>query len=73
MSEFGGQEDQLAVHLEKVEMISYLTPVFLFVKINCLFSEKRREGEREGEKPQCVVASHVPPHWGPSLQPRCVP
>ena len=26
-----------------------------------LFLEKGREGEREGEKHQCVVASHVPP------------
>ena len=27
----------------------------------CLVLEKGREGEREGEKHQCVVASHVPP------------
>ena len=26
-----------------------------------LFLEKGRVGEREGEKHQCVVASHVPP------------
>ena len=26
-----------------------------------LFLERGREGEREGEKHQCVVASHVPP------------
>ena len=35
---------------------------FIF-KINYLFifRERGREGEREGEKRQCVVASHVPP------------
>ena len=27
----------------------------------CIFKEKGREGEREEEKHQCVVASHVPP------------
>ena len=32
-----------------------------------------REGEREGEKHQCVIASHMSPHQGPSLQPRHVP
>ena len=26
-----------------------------------IFKERGREGEREGEKCQCVVASHVPP------------
>ena len=38
------------------------------------FLERRREGEREGEKHQCVVASHVPPAGdlacNPSLCPR---
>ena len=28
-----------------------------------IFRERRREGEREGEKHQCVVASHAP-DWG---------
>ena len=37
-----------------------------------LFSERGREGEREGEKHQCVVASCVP-YWGPGPQPRHVP
>ena len=26
-----------------------------------MFRERRREGEREGEKDQCVVAFHMPP------------
>ena len=42
---------------------------FCFLWINCvffkrvylfIFGEKGREGEREGEKHQCVVASHAP-------------
>ena len=34
-----------------------------------------REGKagREGEKHQCVIASHTPPHWRPGQQPRHVP
>ena len=32
-----------------------------------LFLERGREGEREGEKHQCVVASHTPP-TGPTTQ-----
>ena len=35
---------------------------FLFFKILFIyFLERRREGEREGNKHQCVVASHAPP------------
>ena len=34
---------------------------FLFKGFICLFLERGREGEREGEKHQCVVASHVAP------------
>ena len=33
----------------------------LFLKILFIFREKGREGEREGEKHHCVVASHMPP------------
>ena len=47
----------------------------LFLKRFYLFNfrERGREGEREGEKHQCVVASHTPPNWGPGPQPRHVP
>ena len=39
-----------------------LWPSFLFLKILfILFLEKGRGGEREGEKHQCMVASHTPP------------
>ena len=42
----------------------YWSPAFIFLKILFIylfFREKGREGEREGEKYQCAVASHVPP------------
>ena len=32
-----------------------------FLKILFIFLERRGEGEREGEKHQCVVASHISP------------
>ena len=32
-----------------------------FLKVLFIFRERGREGEREGEKHQCVVASHAPP------------
>ena len=39
---------------------------FNFLKRVCLFifRERGREGERDGEKHQCVVASHMPPTGG---------
>ena len=46
---------------------------YLFV-----FRERRREGEREGEKHQCARETSMcgclahTPHWGPDLQPRHV-
>ena len=33
----------------------------VFFLIFYLFLEMGKEGEREGEKDQCVVASHTPP------------
>ena len=36
-------------------------PFFIFLKIIFLFRDRGREGEREGEKHQCVVASRTPP------------
>ena len=46
----------------------YLSLVFLFLDFLLIFTERGREGERQGEKHQCVVASHVPPYWGPDRQ-----
>ena len=46
---------------------------YLFLNILFTFRERGKEGEREGEKHQRVVASHTPSHWGPSLQPSYVP
>ena len=40
----------------------YSLPFFLFLRFYLfIFRERGREGEREGEKHQCVVASHVVP------------
>ena len=44
---------------------------FLFSSF--IFREKGMEGERGGEKHQCVVALLQAPYWGPGLQPRHVP
>ena len=40
--------------------IFFLFMYFLFFKV-FIFRERRREGERQGEKHQWVVASHVAP------------
>ena len=45
---------------------------FLFKDSIYLFLEGK-EGEREGEKHQCVGASCMLPHWGPGPQLRHVP
>ena len=40
--------------------------IYLFFKdFIYLFLDRGKEGEREGEKQQCVVASPVLPYWGP--------
>ena len=57
-------------------------PIYLFFfKILFIFRERGKKGEREGEKRQCVVASHTPrngdltcnpgmcPDWESNLQP----
>ena len=49
----------------------------LLKNILFIFRERGRGGEKEGEKHQCVLASHTPPQGsglqGPGLQPRHVP
>ena len=51
-----------------------LKEIIYFFKdsIYLLFREGGKEGEREGEKHQCVIASHSP-YWGSGLQHRHVP
>ena len=54
-------------------MLDFLTAKIFFLRFYFFtFRERGWEGEREGEKHQCVVASHAPP-TGPGLQPRHVP
>ena len=60
-------------YIQRVELLGpMVTPYLTFFKIFYLFIfiEKGREGERKGEKHQCVVASHAP-HIGvgPGQQP----
>ena len=46
------------------EKLKFFKPYgyFFFLRLFIyLFLESGREGEREGEKHQCVVASHTPP------------
>ena len=38
-----------------------------------IYRQRGREGEKEVEKHQCVVASRAAPYWGPVPQPRHVP
>ena len=51
------------------------TVFFLFFKIllTFFFLERGKEGEREGERGHCVVASYAAPNQAPGLQPRHVP
>ena len=48
--------------------IFLLLSIYLFI-----FRQRGREGEREGEKHQCLVASCMPHTREPGLQPRHVP
>ena len=47
--------------------------LFLFLRFLLFIFRKGKEGEREGDTHQCVVASQAPPTRGPSLQPRHMP
>ena len=50
---------------------NHLFYLFFFRFYLFIFRERGREGEREGKKYQCAVASHVPPpQGGPGRQPR---
>ena len=53
-------------------LLGYLL-FFISLKILFIFRERGREGEREGEKHQCVAASHAPPAGDLALNPGCAP
>ena len=46
---------------------------FIFKDFICLFLERGRAGEREGEKYQCVVASGAPPSGDWPATQACAP
>ena len=48
-------------------------PLWIFKKILFIFRERGREGEREGERHQCVVASRAPPTGGLAHNPGMCP
>ena len=48
--------------------LSFLKRLYLFI-----LRQRGRVGEREGEKPQCVVASHTPPTGDPAYNPGMCP
>ena len=69
--------------IHRIFSVNTVKIYFLFLRLSFLFyfkdfiyfffRERGREGEREGEKYQRVVASHIRPLWGPGLQLRLVP
>ena len=50
-----------------------MTKLLLFLTTLFIFRERGREGEREGEKHQWVVASFAPPTWDPTHNPGMCP
>ena len=51
----------------------FLCFVFFILNILFIFRERGWEGEREGEKHQCAVASHMPPTGGLACNPGMCP
>ena len=60
------------VKVERQSQCSNTNYFFRFIYL-FIFRQRGREGEREGEKSQCVVASHAPPAGHLGLQPRHIP
>ena len=55
-------EQQINVSLTHVLSLSQINLKNHFLRFYLfIFRERGRDGEREGEKQQCVVASHTPP------------
>ena len=66
---------QLALHQNLQVLRKWISTYFIFLKRFYLFifRERGREGEREGEKHQCVVVSHTPPAGDLAWNPRVCP
>ena len=58
----------LFVHFWKISFLFLFKRFYLFI-----FRERGMEGEREGEKQHCVVASHVAPTGDPACNPGMCP
>ena len=56
-----------------VLVLIILTVSTNFLKFLFIFRERGREGEREGKKHQCVVASRVPPTGDQACNPGMCP
>ena len=62
----------LAVCMSSWEKCLFRSSVNFFFK-DFIYFQRGWKGGREGEKHQCVVASHVDPHLGSGPQPRHIP
>ena len=67
----GGQKAVCSCECAKHKIFTFLK--YIFKKILFNFKERGREGEREGEKHQCVLASHAPPTEDPDCNPGMYP
>ena len=61
-------------HLHNGILLSHKHNIFDFLRFSLfIFRERGREGEKEGEKYQCVVASHMASTGDLALKPRHMP
>ena len=60
-------ENTITQNTHHLYSLSDMSHQIFFLRLYLFFRERGREGKRQGEKHQCVVASHVACHWGPGL------
>ena len=61
------------VHAEEAVFKIRVNFIFIYLFLKILFIFRQREGEREGEKHPCVVASHTPLTGDLACNPRMCP